>query len=104
MKSWNIASNDSTWEILGQTTRTQGAVMAVAAGESEGGPENLHEDADQWLFVLDGAGEAIVKGYSIPLQKGVLVLIEAGDAHEIRGGEGGLRTLNFYGPPVEFEG
>ena len=60
-----------------------------------------HRGADQWLFVADGSGEAIVNGHKYDLQPGTLVLIERGDTHEIRNtGYDALKTLNFYVPPL----
>jgi mannose-6-phosphate isomerase-like protein (cupin superfamily) len=81
--------------------RSQAAEMVVAPGDCEGGPDNRHRGADQWLYVLSGAGTAIVNGKRYPLRAGSLVLIERGDTHEIRNSaRGQLRTLNFYVPPA----
>jgi mannose-6-phosphate isomerase-like protein (cupin superfamily) len=75
--------------------------MVIPSGGSEGGPDNLHKGADQWLYVEAGAGEAIVNGHSYPLVAGSLMLIVRGDKHEIRNtGRSPLRTLNFYVPPA----
>jgi mannose-6-phosphate isomerase-like protein (cupin superfamily) len=79
----------------------QAAQMTLAPGESEGGPDNRHRGADQWLYVVSGTGAAIVNGDSLPLRAGTLVLIERGDHHEIRNtGRTPLRTLNLYVPPA----
>lgn len=81
--------------------RTQAATMVIEPGAAEGGPGNRHRGADQWLFVLRGAGKAFIKGTSYPLRAGVLLLIEHGEQHEIRNsGRGPLETLNFYSPPA----
>jgi mannose-6-phosphate isomerase-like protein (cupin superfamily) len=81
--------------------RSQAAEMVLPPGDSEGGPDNRHRGADQWLFVLSGRGTATVNGKRYPLREGSLVLIERGDAHEIENtGRGPLRTLNFYVPPA----
>jgi mannose-6-phosphate isomerase-like protein (cupin superfamily) len=81
--------------------RSQAAQMTVAAGDSEGGPDNRHGGADQWLFVVDGEGEAVVNGHTYPLRAGSLILIERGDTHEIRSGSSNdLKTLNIYLPPA----
>jgi mannose-6-phosphate isomerase-like protein (cupin superfamily) len=80
--------------------RCQGAEMVLATGAVEGGPDNRHRYSDQWLYVVDGAGEAIVNRRRYVLEPGTLLLIERGDSHEIRNpGRGLLRTLNFYVPP-----
>ncbi|MFZ0389878.1 MAG: cupin domain-containing protein, partial [Calditrichia bacterium] len=50
--------------------------------------------------VRSGTGAAIVEGKEYPLQPGMLLLIEAGETHEIRcSGDQDLQTLNFYTPP-----
>lgn len=80
---------------------SQAAQMTLAPGETEGGPDNRHRGADQWLFVVSGMGEAVVNGKKVPLRAGTLVLIQRGDIHEIRNtGRGPLKTLNVYVPPA----
>jgi mannose-6-phosphate isomerase-like protein (cupin superfamily) len=80
---------------------SQAAQMTLAPGQTGGGADNRHRGADQWLFVVRGAGEAIVNGERIELREGTLVLIQRGDTHEIRNtGEELLRTLNVYVPPA----
>lgn len=81
--------------------RSQAAEMTLAPGQAEGGPDNKHRGADQWLFIVAGTGEAVVNGKKYPLRAGSLILIERGDTHEIRNtGRGPLRTLNVYVPPA----
>jgi mannose-6-phosphate isomerase-like protein (cupin superfamily) len=81
--------------------RSQAAEMVLGPGDSEGGSDNRHRGADQWLYVLSGTGTATVNGKRYPLRAGSLVLIERGDTHEIRNsGRTPLRTLNFYVPPA----
>ena len=80
---------------------SQAASMVIAPGDREGGPENRHAHADQWLYIESGAGEAIINGHTYPLEAGALVLIQRGDTHEIRNtGRTPLKTLNFYVPPA----
>ena len=87
------------FHVVFSTVRAQAAEMTIAPGESEGGAENRHSKADQWLFVVSGAGIARIEGRSRRLKPNVLVLIEHGDRHEIRNtGRAPLRTLNFYVP------
>ena len=81
--------------------RAEAAEMSIARGDSEGGPDNAHRGADQWLFVVAGIGVAIVDGRRRALKPGVLVLIENGERHEIRNtGRALLKTLVFYAPPA----
>jgi mannose-6-phosphate isomerase-like protein (cupin superfamily) len=81
--------------------KAQAAEMVIAPGDSEGGPDNRHRGADQWLYVVSGAGVAIVDGRRVVLKTGRLLVIERGERHEIRNtGRTPLRTLNFYYPPA----
>ena len=81
--------------------KAQAAEMVIAPGDSEGGPDNRHRGADQWLYVVSGTGVAIVDGRRAALKTGRLLVIERGERHEIRNtGRTPLRTLNFYYPPA----
>ena len=85
--------------------RSQAAEMVLGPGDCEGGSDNRHRGADQWLYVLSGTGTATVNGKRYPLRAGSLVLIERGDTHEIcNSGRTPLRTLNFYVPPAYTDG
>ncbi|MFT3883298.1 MAG: cupin domain-containing protein [Gemmatales bacterium] len=79
----------------------QAAEMTLAPGETEGGPDNNHRGASQWLFVQKGMGLAIVDKKRCPLRPGTLLLIEKGENHKITNtGLGLLKTLNIYVPPA----
>ena len=81
--------------------RAQAAQMVLGPGENEGGADNRHRGADQWMFVVSGSGVAIVNGKRHQLRGGSLVLIEHGDRHEIRNtGRTKLKTINIYVPPA----
>jgi mannose-6-phosphate isomerase-like protein (cupin superfamily) len=80
---------------------SQAAEMVIAPGESEGDASNRHRGADQWLFVVAGRGDALVKNRRYKLVRGSLIFIERGERHEIKNsGRTLLRTLNFYVPPA----
>lgn len=81
--------------------RSQAAEMVLAPGEREGGPDNRHRGADQWLFVVAGAGTAVVGRRRHPLRRHTLLFIPRGATHEITAtGRRPLRTLNIYVPPA----
>ena len=81
--------------------RSQAAQMVLEPGDAEGNRDNRHDGADQWLFVVSGAGVAQVNDRRVRLRAGSLLLIEHGDRHEIRNnGRARLATLNFYVPPA----
>jgi mannose-6-phosphate isomerase-like protein (cupin superfamily) len=80
---------------------SQAAEMVLPPGGTEGGADNRHRGADQWLYVLSGTGEATINGNRHKLSAGRLLLIERKEKHQIRNtGRGLLRTLNFYVPPA----
>jgi len=88
------------FHVLARTERSEAATMVLDPGQGTGGPDNTHDRSDQWLFVLSGRGRATVGGSQADLEAGSMVLIEAGEPHEIENtGDGPLRTLNFYAPP-----
>jgi mannose-6-phosphate isomerase-like protein (cupin superfamily) len=88
------------FEVVLETPGAQAAQMTLPPGGSTGGPDNRHAASDQWLFVVSGTGEAVIEGRSVSLNAHTLVVIEAGEAHEIRcTGDEPLRTLSLYVPP-----
>src|SRR5689334_16428907 len=42
--------------------RAQCAEMVMEPGETQGGTNNHHRGADQWLYVVSGSGSATVDG------------------------------------------
>jgi mannose-6-phosphate isomerase-like protein (cupin superfamily) len=81
--------------------KSQAAEMVIAPGDAEGDASNRHRGADQWLFVVAGRGDALVKKRRYKLSPGSLIFIQHGERHEIRNsGRTLLRTLNFYVPPA----
>lgn len=85
--------------------RGQAATMVIAPGDSEGGPDNRHRGADQWLFVLSGSGVGVFAGKKHMLKPKTLLLVERGVKHEIRNtGTTPLKTLNIYVPPAYEKG
>ncbi|HST46069.1 MAG TPA: cupin domain-containing protein [Luteimonas sp.] len=81
--------------------QVQAAEMTLAPGAQEGGADNRHQGADQWLYVVAGCGVAVVDGREQGLQPGSLIVIERGERHAIRNtGDAPLKTLNLYTPPA----
>ena len=93
------------FRVIPGNRRSQAAEMMIAPGEGEGGPDNRHRGADQWLYVISGSGVVVLKRarrtQRYRLVAGTLLFIEHGERHEIRntGRTLLLRTLNFYVPP-----
>jgi mannose-6-phosphate isomerase-like protein (cupin superfamily) len=89
------------FKVVGGNDRSQAATMTLLPGESEGGSDNRHGGADQWLVIVSGTGVAIVEKKRIELRAGTIILIERGESHEIRNtGRTPLKTLNIYLPPA----
>src|SRR4051812_35137649 len=74
----------SRFRIVLGDEHSQAAQMTLGPGQSEGGPDNQHRGADQWLYVVAGTGLAIINNTPIELREGTLLLIQRGDKHEIR--------------------
>lgn len=91
----------SDFRVVLGNKRSQAAEMVLPPGESEGGKDNRHRGADQWLFVVSGTGQAIVNRRKYRLKTQTLLLIERGDEHQIKNiGSDKLVTINFYVPPA----
>jgi len=89
------------FHVLATTPKAQAATMVLGPGEGTGGPDNRHPDSDQWVYVIAGEGRAVVEGAQRALGPGDLLVIEAGEGHEIRNaGSAPLETLSFYATPV----
>lgn len=101
MKAVQTAEARSFFRIVAASPRSQAATMILRPGQSTGGDDNVHPDSDQWLYVVSGLGVAVVKGRRVGLDAGTLLLIEAGETHEIRNdGTEPLVTVNVYAPPA----
>jgi mannose-6-phosphate isomerase-like protein (cupin superfamily) len=92
----------SKFSVLVGNKHSQAAEMVLPPGESEGGPDNRHRGADQWLFVVEGRGTATINGHRYSLQPHTLLLIERGDTHQIKNTSrtAPLKTINLYIPPA----
>ncbi len=89
------------FQVVMGNAESQAAVMVLGVGESIGSRENRHESSDQWLYVVRGAGTAVVESEGYDLTPGTLLFIERGEAHEIKNTAAEpLQTLNFYVPPA----
>ncbi len=100
MKKINLQMK-SGFDVKQTEKNSQVATMVLKSGETTGGPDNKHEGIDQWMYIMSGKGEAIINGEKVTFNKGDLILIEAGDYHEIKNTDhNDLQTLNFYSPPA----
>src|SRR5438105_14037912 len=90
-----------SFRVIRGNARAQAAQMVIAPGKAEGDPRNRHRGADQWLYVVAGRGDALVKRRRYKLVPGTLIFIAKGERHEIKKtGTAPRRTLTFAGPPA----
>ena len=77
-------------------------MMTLRPGQSSSEEvENEHPRAEQWCYVVAGAGRATVGKRRVALKEGSLLLIEKNEPHRITNtGRKSLVTLNLYCPPA----
>lgn len=71
----------------------------------EGGktPPNMHKEAYEYFYVLDGEGYAVVEEETIPLKQGSYLIIPPGKNHEVHNtGKGKLYVLTTMVPDEDF--
>jgi mannose-6-phosphate isomerase-like protein (cupin superfamily) len=89
------------FQVLETTRSVQSAIMVLQPGQSTGEPQNEHPRSEQWLFVVSGAGKALVNHRRVAIRESSLLLIEKGEIHQIvNTARRALVTLNFYAPPA----
>lgn len=88
------------FKVMATTKQSQIAGMVLEKGQVSGEYGNEHPESDQILIVLEGEGTARIEAKELKLGCGSVVLIEAGEKHQIKSGSGKLRTLNLYAPPA----
>jgi mannose-6-phosphate isomerase-like protein (cupin superfamily) len=101
MKTVDVTGARGFFKVVAGTARSQAATMVLAPGQSTGGEDNVHPASDQWLYVISGLGRAVINGRTTDLETGTLLLVEAGETHEIaNSGSQPLVTINVYAPPA----
>jgi mannose-6-phosphate isomerase-like protein (cupin superfamily) len=101
MKHVETSNTKAFFRVVAETSRSQAATMVLKPRQSTGGEDNVHTGEDQWLYVVSGTGRAVVEGREVKLAGGSLLLVEAGETHEIiNTGRKPLVTINVYAPPA----
>jgi mannose-6-phosphate isomerase-like protein (cupin superfamily) len=95
------------FDVVAATRGVQAAKMTLVPGAtSDDEPSNEHPRSEQWLFVIEGSGTAVIgKKKSalrrVALRRHSLLVVEKGEFHQIRNtGRKPLVTMNFYIPPA----
>ena len=85
-------------QVLWTGKHTQLVIMTIPPGGEIG--EEVHEDTDQILTFVSGAGEARVAGKKKAVAQGDLVVVPAGTKHNfVNTGPNPLVLYTVYGPP-----
>jgi mannose-6-phosphate isomerase-like protein (cupin superfamily) len=101
MKHIRTAGKRKEFAVLATARSAQAAMMVLPPGESTGEVQNEHPKSEQWLYVVSGTGQATVNKRKVQLGPQSLLLIEKGEAHQIKNtGKQPLVTLNVYAPPA----
>lgn len=91
-------TSDDFRRVVTTGVHMQIVVMTLAVGEEIGA--ETHEEHDQVLFFVDGAGEAVLDGTTSSVGPGDLVFVHAGVHHNFRNtGDVPLRLVTAYAPP-----
>ena len=102
MRHMHTGSHRSFFRVLTSSGSAQAAMMVLKPGQSTGEKQNEHPRAEQWLYVISGAGRARVGRRSVKLKEGSLLLVEQNEEHQVEntGRKKPLVTLNLYVPPA----
>jgi len=90
-------------QVLATGKNVQVVIMSIPAGGEVG--EETHADNDQALYLVDGAGQAVLDGQAADYVTGDLVLVPAGTKHNfITKGEVPMKIITTYSPPHHPDG
>lgn len=91
-------ASDDFRRVLATGAHSQLVVMTIQPGDEIGA--EVHQDIDQVLIALDGAGVSVIEGDQAPFVAGDVVLVPGGVDHNfINTGTVPLRIITVYGPP-----
>jgi uncharacterized cupin superfamily protein len=91
------------WLVTEETIGAQNLSMAVmdCPAGSVVRPLHSHRDTEEFIFILEGEGEALVDGEVAAFREGDVVLFPANSRHMVRNtGTTRLRTCSVFSPPT----
>lgn len=95
--------NSSFRRVVETGAHCQVVLMSIPPGGEIG--EEIHDDVDQVLVFVAGAGEALLEGAPSSVGPGRLVFVPAGTKHNfVNSGEGDLKLYTVYAPPEHAPG
>jgi mannose-6-phosphate isomerase-like protein (cupin superfamily) len=91
--------NTEPKDVVATTSHLQATVMALGVGERIGA--EVHDEHDQVVLCVAGAGVAIVGNKRVPIGPGSIVLVPAGTRHDVANESptSVLRLAMLYSPP-----
>lgn len=95
----DLQGNAEFFKMLGSSAHLQIALMSLESEQASGEFGTDHPDSDQAVYVLSGRGKALIGERTLALEPGDLVVIQAGEKHQLIGdAEEPFKTLNIYCP------
>ena len=95
--------NNNFRKVLFTNEHSQVVLMSVLPGEDIG--REVHDDVDQVLVFVKGAGEAVVGKYKNHIGPGDMFVVPAGVEHDfINTGNEALKLFTVYSPPEHPDG
>lgn len=91
--------NENFRQVLYTTKNFQLVLMCLQPGEEIG--EEIHASNDQFFRIESGAGQAVMNGHEYLLTDGVVVIVPAGQKHNIinTSNSEDLKLYTLYAPP-----
>src|SRR4051812_14407351 len=100
MRHWTnpqIQFPTEQFKILSTTEKTQIGLMTLTRMETSGPYGTDHPQADQVIIAISGLGAARVGKEELELNPGDVLLVEAGEEHQLTGlSEESFVSLSFY--------
>lgn len=93
------SKDDNFFKVFSTTDKCQIALMRLLPDQKSGEYGNEHPQSDQVCIVMEGRGHAKVDDRTVELEEGDVLVIRAGEKHQIiADGASSLRTMNVYSP------
>jgi mannose-6-phosphate isomerase-like protein (cupin superfamily) len=96
-------TNTDFRRVIATGPHSQLVTMSIPPKEDIG--SEVHPGTDQMLFIVQGAGKAVVNNESVEVKENDVVFVPAGSRHNlINTGHEDLRLFTVYAPPEHKDG
>jgi mannose-6-phosphate isomerase-like protein (cupin superfamily) len=96
-------TNTDFRRVIATGPHSQLVTMSIPPKEDIG--SEVHSGTDQMLFIVEGAGKAVVNNESVEVKENDAVFVPAGSRHNlINTGHEDLRLFTVYAPPEHKDG